>query len=81
MNEKTPNLNFAQCKEKCIKTHVYFGRQSKNDCYCGNDPGKYGEDIRCRCTATDDVGGNVNCVYQSNKHKVDSYKCYLNIDR
>ena len=47
----------ASCKE-----FKYFGRQWKQECFCGNSYGKHGETTGCDCDGSN-IGSWKNCIY------------------
>jgi len=55
--------DFDYCAQQC-QGFKYFGRQWEQECFCGNDYGKYGEAWGCECDAAN-IGGDKNCVYEA----------------
>jgi len=63
----TENVDYDTCANLC-RERKFFGRQWKNQCFCGNEMGKHGEaDDPSDCNCDKDAanhGPDVNCVYE-----------------
>lgn len=60
-------LGTVDCCEKCGNLgYKYCGSQYENQCFCGNSYGKHGKSKYCACRSQN-YGGNVNCVYSTDK--------------
>lgn len=56
--------NFLSCQQQCsIARYRYFGRQSLQQCFCGNSYGTFGPSGVCSCDSTSNLGIDANCIY------------------
>jgi beta-glucosidase len=53
----------SSCERQC-SDYEYYGRQWKQECFCGNSYGKHGNTSGCKCE-DDNIGGAMNCVYRA----------------
>jgi len=53
-----------ECADLCRGSR-YFGRQSYNECWCGDSYGNFGESSMCQCDDSTDLGAGVNCIYSA----------------
>mmetsp|Transcript_126778 Transcript_126778/g.248492 ORF Transcript_126778/g.248492 Transcript_126778/m.248492 type:complete len:144 (-) Transcript_126778:360-791(-) len=61
------------CAHLC-RGYAYFGRQSFNECWCGDSYGKFGRTTTCKCDGAADFGAGTNCVYKNHVAAASSVK-------